>query len=117
MKMYTEAIAEYQRAKELAPENTWIDVQYSRVFIKRGDVEQSRAILEELLRRSQSHYVPPFHIAAVYKQLDDSQQALTWLEKAYQERDPKMTFLKAGVGWKKLEADPRFQDIKRRVGI
>ena len=117
MKMYPEAIAEYQRAKELAPENTWIDVQYSRVFIKRGDVEQSRAILEELLRRSQSHYVPPFHIAAVYKQLDDSQQALTWLEKAYQERDPKMTFLKAGVGWKKLEADPRFQDIKRRVGI
>jgi len=117
MKMYPEAIAEFQRAKELAPENTWIDVQYSRLFKQSGDLEGSRAILQELLRRSETRYVPAYHIASIYNQLDDTEQTLAWLEKAYQERDPKMTFLKALPPWKKLERDPHFQDIKRRVGL
>ncbi|MGH9946864.1 MAG: winged helix-turn-helix domain-containing protein [Pyrinomonadaceae bacterium] len=114
-KMYPEAIAEYRRAKELAPEQTWSDINFSRMLIEMGEIDQSRAILDEMLRRSKSRYVPPFHIAAVYNQLGDTEQAFAWLEKAYQVRDPKMTFLK--TTWKNLEGDPRFQDIKRRVGF
>jgi tetratricopeptide (TPR) repeat protein len=73
--------------------------------------------LDELLLRSKSRYVPAFHIATIYNQLGDTEQALAWLEKAYQVRDPKMTFLKTMPTFKSLEADPRFQDLKRRVGF
>jgi tetratricopeptide (TPR) repeat protein len=114
MKMYPEAIATYQRAKELAPENTWTDVNLSRVFVQTGQLDQVRAILEELLRRSESRYVPPFHIALVYHQLGDVERSLDWLEKAYQVHDPKMTFIKT-IPLRKLQADPRYQDIYRRV--
>lgn len=114
MKMYPEAITANQRAKELAPEQTWTDVQLSRTFVEMGLVDKARAILDQLLRRSESHYVPPFHIALVYHQLGDLEGALSWLEKAYQVHDPKMTFIKT-IPFKKLRADPRFQDIYRRV--
>lgn len=117
LKRYPEAVAAYQRAKELAPENTWIDVSYSRSFKLNGDIERSRAILQQLLRRRESHFVPAYHIAIMYNQLDDTEKAFEWLEKAFQEHDPKMTFLKTGPGWKKLEADQRLQDLKHRVGI
>ena len=117
MNMHTEAIAEYRRAKEIAPDQTWTDVNLVRTLVAVGEIDQARAILNGMLRRSESRYVPPSHIASVYNQLGDTDQALAWLEKAYQERDPKMTFLKALPYWKNLETDPRFQDIKRRVGL
>ncbi len=116
LKMYPEAEAAYRRAKELAPEQTWTDVGLSRMLRERGEIDQARAVLDEMLSRSQSRYVPPFHIALAFKGLGDNDQALAWLEKAYQVRDPKMTFLKT-TNWKAFEDDPRFQDIYRRVGF
>ena len=114
-KMYPEAIAENRKGKDLAPEQTWSDVWFSNTLVQMGKIDQARAVLDELLRRSKTRYVPPYHIALVYNFLGDTEQALVWLEKAYQIRDPKMTFL--NLSWKNLEEDPRFQDIKRRCGF
>lgn len=115
LKMFPEAIAEYRRAKELAPEQTWTDISFSGMLTEMGEVERAREIQDELLRRSESRFVPPYHIAIVYNQRGNTEQALAWLEKAYQVHDPKMTFLKTARAFKKLEADQRFQEIYRRV--
>ena len=115
LKMYPEAVSEFRRAKELAPEQTWTDISFIGMLKEMNELDQARAIQDEILRRSESRFVPPYHIALVYNQLGDTEQALAWLEKAYQMRDPKMTFLKTARGWKKLESDPRYQDIYSRV--
>jgi hypothetical protein len=69
-----------------------------------------------LLLRSKSRFVPPYHIALVYNNVGDKERTLDWLEKAYDIRDPKMTFL-ITWNWKNVENDPGFQDILRRVGL
>jgi len=115
-KMYAEAIEEARLAKALSPDQTWSDVILSRIFVNAGRPEESRAILDQLLLRSKSRFVPPYHIALVYNNVGDKEGALYWLEKAYDIRDPKMTFLKT-MNWKNVENDPRFQDILRRVGL
>ena len=115
-KEYDKAIEEARLAKALSPDQTWSDVGLSRTLVDAGRPEEARAILDQLLRRSKSRFVPPSHIAMVYNHLGDKEQALDWLEKAYAIRDPKMTFLKT-TNWKNVENDPRFQDILRRVGL
>ena len=70
----------------------------SNALVKAGRPEECRAILDELLLRSKSHFVPRFHIALVYSNLSDKERALGWLEKACDSHDPKMTFLK--TAWK-----------------
>jgi TolB-like protein/DNA-binding winged helix-turn-helix (wHTH) protein len=115
-KRYDEAIEEARLAKKLSPDQTWSDVILSEIFVNAGRHEESRAILDQLLLRSKSRFVPPYHIASVYNDVGDKEGALYWLEKAYDIRDPKMTFLKA-PNWKNVENDPRFQDIVRRVGL
>ena len=115
-KMYAEAIEEARLAKKLSPDQTWSDVILSNIFVNAGRPEESRAILDQLLLRSKSRFVPPYHIASVYNNVGDKERALDWLEKAYDIRDPKMTFLKT-MNWKNVENDPRFQDILRRVGL
>ena len=114
--MYAEAIEEARLAKALSPDQTWSDVGLSRTLVDAGRPEEARAILDQLLLRSKSRFVPPYHIAWVYNNVGDKERALEWLEKAYAIRDPKMTFLKP-MNWKNVENDPRFQDILRRVGL
>lgn len=40
-----------------------------------------------------------------------------WLEKAYEERNMLLTFLKIHYLWDDFRADPRFIDLMRRVGL
>src|SRR5262249_24807804 len=114
--MYDEAIAEARLSKKLSPDQTWSDVILSNIFLKAGRPEESRAILDQLLLREKSRFVPPYHIAMVYNNVGDKEQALVYLEKAFAIRDPKMPFLMTD-NWKNVDKDPRFQDIVRRVGL
>ena len=115
-KEYEKAIAEAQLAKKLSPEQTWSDVALSGIYVAAGKPEEARAILDQLLLRSKSRFVPPSHIALVYCYLDEKEPALYWLENAYEIHDPRVTSLKTPL-WKNLEDDPRFKDIMRRVGL
>ena len=115
-KEYDKAIAEALLSKKLSPDQTWSDANLSSIFVNAGRPEEARAILDQLLLRSKSRFVPPYHIAMVYNNLGDKERALYWLEKAYDIRDPKMAFLKT-MPWKNVQDHPRFQDILRRVGF
>jgi len=85
-------------AKKLSPDQTWADVILSNALVKAVRLEECRAILDELLLRSKSHFVPPIHISLVYSNLSDKERAIGGLEKACDSHDPKMTFLK--TAWK-----------------
>ena len=53
--------------------------------------------------------------------LDEKDEALEWLEKGYEERDPLVACcpLREYPGWvyRNLRADSRFQDLVRRLGL
>jgi tetratricopeptide (TPR) repeat protein len=113
-KMYPESIAEYQLAKALAPNQTWSDVGLADTFVETGQRNEARAILNQMLRLSKSRWVPPYNIAAVYRTLGETDKAVAWLEKGYEQGDPRMTLLKSG-GWNNLSGDPRFAALMERM--
>ena len=115
-KEYDKAIEEGLLSKKLSPDQTWSDVILSRIYVDAGKPEEARKILDQLLLRKKSRFVPPCNIALVYNYLGDKEQALYWLENAFEIHDAKMTSLKL-AWWKNLENDPRFKDIVRRVGL
>ncbi len=116
--MYTEAITEYRLAKQLAPDQTWSDaVGLVPMLMQNGKPDEVRTILNEMLRLSKLRFIPPYNIALVYNALGEKEEALAWLEKGYEQRDPRMTIMKTGPSWKNLRGDPRFQDLLRRVGF
>lgn len=45
------------------------------------------------------------------------EETLAWLERGFEQRDPKMVILKVEPKWNNLRADPRFQDLLKRVGF
>lgn len=43
--------------------------------------------------------------------------ALEWLEKAYEDREPRMAYLKVDPIFDPLRSDPRFRDLLRRMNF
>jgi TolB-like protein/DNA-binding winged helix-turn-helix (wHTH) protein/Flp pilus assembly protein TadD len=80
-----------------------------------GQRAQATRVLNELLELAQHQYVPRYHIATIYAGFDDRQQALTWLEKAYEERDQWLCQLKVEPMFDRLRGNQRFQALVNRI--
>jgi len=66
--------------------------------------------------QSRSRYLTS-HIALVYHGLGEQDETFAWLERGFQQRDPKMTFLKVEPKWNNLRSDARFVDLMRRMNF
>jgi serine/threonine protein kinase/TolB-like protein/Tfp pilus assembly protein PilF len=115
--MFAEAVIEGRKAKELNVANSQTTGTLAYALAKSGKQAEARGLLEELLRLSTQRYVSPGNIALVYNGLDERDETFAWLERGFKERDQKMVFLKVEPKWNNLRADPRFQDLLRRVGF
>lgn len=73
--------------------------------------------LERVLRLAQETYVSPYNVAMIYNGLGDREETLRWLERGYEQRDPRMTFLKVEPKWNNLRSEPRFIEILRRLNL
>jgi serine/threonine-protein kinase len=73
--------------------------------------------LEALEEASAEGYVSPMAFAMIHAALGDTKAALSWLEKAYDERAPWLVTLKSDPAFDPLRGDRRFQELVRRVGL
>jgi serine/threonine-protein kinase len=113
---YEKAAAAFQKAAELFPDATmrgWV----AREKALAGKPEEARKILAELQGLSKQQYVSPYMIAIIYAALGDREQAFEWLERVYEDRSYYVVWLKVDPIWDTSLADPRFQDLLRRVGL
>ena len=141
---YDEAITQLQKTLERIPKSQRAYAGLAEVYAKRGDWSRAIATYEEgrpgpaapwlgymyavsgrrpealhvlaaLEKRAQQQYVVPQSFAVVELGLGRADQAMAWLEKAYEERGfealgfPLLSDL--------LREDPRFQDLRRRMGL
>ena len=76
-------------------------------------------LIEELKEWSERGYDPLASIALVYAGLGQNDEAMRWLEKAYQARSAWLILLalKVNPRWDALRSDVRFQDLLRRIGF
>ena len=110
------AITEYETANRLN-ESSGTLAHLSHAYALAGRKDDARTLLFKLEDMSRQRYVPAFNIAIAYEGLGDKDEAIRWLEKAYNERFWGMILLKTDPRWDSLRSDPRFQDLMRRVGF
>jgi tetratricopeptide (TPR) repeat protein len=79
-----------------------------------GGWEGSQRASAELLASVEGF--SPFSIALFYSRAGDTDEAIAWLEEGYRRRDPLMINLKSLPSLDPLRADPRFDDLVRRIG-
>ncbi|PYJ69100.1 MAG: hypothetical protein DME75_11690 [Verrucomicrobia bacterium] len=114
--MHKEAVEEYLKAETLLGGNQEEIAALRQAFAVSGIRGFRQKQLDLGLERSKRQHVLSSLIAGYYARLGEREQAIQWLEKAYEERDP-MWLLKVDPRWDGLRSDPRFADLLRRVGL
>ena len=88
-----------------------------RAYAHAGRREEALRLLDELKRRQRTTYVPTAAFVNAYLGLDDNEQALGWLEKAYEEQSNILQLIKVHPYFDPLREDPRFKDLVHKVGL
>lgn len=73
--------------------------------------------LELLKEKAKQGPVRPLELAGLYAETGEKEQALEWLEKACDERDPRLISINVNPTFDGLRSDSRFQHLLRRVGL
>jgi tetratricopeptide (TPR) repeat protein len=110
-----EAIAELQKAVELSPGSAAFAANLANAYAVSGKREEAVKILNDLKNRSRAGFSNAPEIAVVCVGLDQKDQAMAWLERAYAERFNPGVLMRPAFD--PLRSDPRFQDLLRRIGL
>ncbi|HEY6387892.1 MAG TPA: tetratricopeptide repeat protein, partial [Candidatus Acidoferrum sp.] len=104
--------------KALGPErNPAVMGVLVRAYARAGRRKEALHLVDELKRRQQTSYVAAAPFVNAYLGLGDNEQALAWLERAYQERSNILQLVKVFPYFDPLRGDPRFVDLVHRVGL
>jgi tetratricopeptide (TPR) repeat protein len=116
---HAKAIVEYEKLphRPTAAENQAVAGGLGFLLAASGKRREALDIIAQFKELSQSKYVDGCMVAAIYAGLGDNDHAIDWLNKAYEERSASIVFLKVDPFLDSVRADPRFQDLVRRVGL
>jgi DNA-binding winged helix-turn-helix (wHTH) protein/TolB-like protein/Flp pilus assembly protein TadD len=115
--LYKEALGPLQRAVELEGEGSVRMIQLAIGYGFAGQKDKAQEFLRKLKKRAKTEYVDPMWIAGIYAAIGARDEALDWIEKAYDERSPTAPALLVDSRFKTLRSEPRYQAVLSRMGL
>jgi TolB-like protein/DNA-binding winged helix-turn-helix (wHTH) protein/Tfp pilus assembly protein PilF len=112
---YQTAIAEFQKAIELSGHLAAFDANLANAYAVSGRRAEATAIARDLQARSQLNPAADANVALIYVGLGDGEQAMLWLNKAYDARFYPTILLRPTFD--ALRSNAQFQDLRRRMGL
>ena len=113
--MFTEAIGNMEQAMALSPYDPILFWMLGHAYAVAGKTAEARKTLDDLHALAQEQYIQPYAFAIIYTGLGENDEAIEWLEKAFDDRNGWMPFLQVEPRLDPLRSDPRFQDLLRRM--
>jgi len=114
---YAKALQELQQALTFSGNETSFQAELGNAYAVAGKKSDALAVLRDLLQLDSKQYVSPYAIALVYVGLEQKDEAMQWLDKAYQERSVRLINIAVHPRFASLRSDPRFVALVQRIGL
>jgi TolB-like protein/DNA-binding winged helix-turn-helix (wHTH) protein/Tfp pilus assembly protein PilF len=116
--MFAEAIAEGERAVELASDDTWILLELAHTYALAGKKTEMQDCLRRAANISPSGVLPDTgSVAEIAVALGEVDRAFKVLDGEYQRREGALILLNADPCFDSLKSDPRFLQLAQRIGL
>jgi eukaryotic-like serine/threonine-protein kinase len=115
--MFDQAIAAFHKAINSSDSVAVYVAAAGHAYAVAGRRGEAVKVLRRLEDLSRQRYVSAYDIALIHVGLGDTERAMQWLERAYQERSDGLVFLKVDPRLDGLQSDPRFASLVRRLGL
>jgi len=114
---YGKAIASLEKALTLSPGSGNTRSSLAHAYAVSGRRRDAQRLLRELHAAAQKDYVSPYHLGIVYAGLAEPDSAMTYIERASEERSTMLVYLGIDPRLTSLRSHPRFRDLSRRLGL
>ncbi len=115
--MTAEAIAEVEKAYQLSGGEPHDAALLGYAYAVTGRRADAQALLERLQVQSRQQYVSYYYIAEIFTGLGDADQAFKWLNKACDQREGLLLYLKVYPIFDGLRSDLRYKELLQRAAI
>jgi TolB-like protein/DNA-binding winged helix-turn-helix (wHTH) protein/Flp pilus assembly protein TadD len=115
--LYAQAISELQSATSLSGDSPLYMAQVGVAYAAAGKNAEALGVIDQLQKLATQRYVSSYGLAQIYAALGDKQNAMKWLQSAYDEHAVWMQYLKMDPVLDSLRSQPRFQDLVRQMGL
>jgi TolB-like protein/DNA-binding winged helix-turn-helix (wHTH) protein/Flp pilus assembly protein TadD len=113
--MYPEAIAEFEQAGTALKDWPVIIAAAGHAFARWGHKSDATAALRRMNELTKEEYVTPYGVALIFAGLNDKEQAIKWLQNAYEDRSHWLVWLNSDPRFDNVRSDPRFQELLLRM--
>lgn len=114
---YSEAIAAFEKAMAIAGRGRNTLASLGHVLGISGRTAQAEEILKELQKRAGSAMIQPYMLALVLVGLGRNDEAITMLERSYDDRSALLSYLDRDPRFDPLRSSPRFTQLLRRMNL
>jgi TolB-like protein/DNA-binding winged helix-turn-helix (wHTH) protein/Flp pilus assembly protein TadD len=115
--LHDQAITELQNAAAISGNTPLALAALGHAYATMGRKTDAQAVLYRLLHPPKKNYVSPFYVAVVYEGLGRQEEAMDWLDKAYENRSNGLIFLKVDPELDGLRGNLRFRALQRKLNL
>jgi len=116
---YTLAIAQFEKGLSFSSFRPPSLIAYLAVaYTRKGEINKTKAFLKELVeRQSSGEKGLALYVAHIFSGLGDYEQAMIWLENAYNDHEVDLIWLKVEPQFQNLHSESKFQDLLKKIGF
>lgn len=114
---HAEALEAFRKARQVSGGSSEPIALMGYTHAVSGERKEAEAALLELRTISEQKYVPPYNMAILHQGLGNSDEALRWLERAFEDRDVHMVFLGVEPKWDGIRNTARFISLLKRMNL
>ncbi len=115
--MHPEAVAEAKKVLQAMPDSTIGLTELAYSLATNGRQSDAQKLLQRLQEKSKRTFIPAYNFAIIHIALNQKDQAMQDLQKAYDEKDWALLVLAVEPRLDPLRPDPRFQELIRKAGF
>jgi TolB-like protein len=111
------AIDAAERAVKAAPEHSLTLGLAAWAYANGGLEERAESIRSQLEQRAQTRYIPPVALVTAHAALDTADAVFALIDRALEERDPWLRYLRIYHPLDRFRSDPRYRALLDKVGL
>lgn len=114
---HDEGIEEIKKAVEGSPDYLFLRGFLAWAYGMSGRLDEAKKVVEELKAVAETKFISPMAFAWAYTGMGDKNNAITAFEKAYEERDGAIIYIRVLEFYDVLSSEPRYLAILKNMGL
>jgi TolB-like protein/Flp pilus assembly protein TadD len=114
---YASGIKEIEKAYDQSEGSPLICSGLAWAYAVSGRKKEAERLVKEMESRRNKEYIGSYLVAKVYAGLGKKDKAFHWLNKALEEHDVSLSFIRKDETLESLSSDPRFKEIIVKIGL